>query len=109
MSQFQVQKQLIVDTAQMLTHKGYLMATGGNLSLRISGQKAFAVTPSNFDYLKMTAEDICVLDFDLNILEGTLKPSVESAMHCAIYQTRADVNAVVHTPSGLCQRPLADQ
>ena len=97
MSQFQTYKQLIVDTAQALTHKGYLMATGGNLSLRILGQQAFAITPSNFDYLKMTAEDVCVLDFDLNVLEGKLKPSVESAMHCAIYQERGDVNAVVHT------------
>lgn len=73
------------------------MATGGNLSLRILGQDAFAITPSNFDYMKMTADDICVLDFDLNILEGTLKPSVESSMHGAIYQVRGDVNAIIHT------------
>jgi len=97
MSQYQTQKQAIVDAAQSMTHKGYLMATGGNLSMRIIGEEAFAITPSNFDYLKMTAEDICVLDFQLNILEGVHKPSVEAAMHCAIYQVRGDVNAVVHT------------
>jgi ribulose-5-phosphate 4-epimerase/fuculose-1-phosphate aldolase len=90
-------KQQIVDTAHLLTRKGYLMATGGNLSIRIAGQAAFAVTPSNYDYMKMIPEDVCVLDFDLNVLEGTRKPSVESAMHAAIYQVRADVNAVVHT------------
>jgi L-ribulose-5-phosphate 4-epimerase len=90
-------KEQIVDTAQALTEKGYLMATGGNLSIRVIGQQAFAITPSNYDYLKMVPEDICVLDFDLNILEGTLKPSVESAMHGAIYEVRPDVNAVVHT------------
>lgn len=97
MSQFLAFKQQIVDSAQKLTQKGYLMATGGNLSLRIADKNAFAITPSNFDYMKMTAEDICVLDFELNVLEGTLKPSVESAMHAAIYQVRPDVNAVVHT------------
>jgi L-ribulose-5-phosphate 4-epimerase len=90
-------KQEIVDTAQKLTKKGYLMATGGNLSVRIAGQQAFAITPSNYDYMKMLPEDICVLDFELNILEGARKPSVESAMHGAIYQVRPDVNAVVHT------------
>ena len=90
-------KQQIVDTAQKLTKKGYLMATGGNLSVRIAGQQAFAITPSNYDYMKMLPEDICVLDFELNILEGTLKPSVETAMHAANYQVRADVNAIVHT------------
>ena len=91
------EKQLIVTTAQALTRDGYLMATGGNLSVRIPNANAFAVTPSNFDYLKMTADDICVLDFDLNSLEGTLTPSVEAGMHCAIYQARPDVNAIVHT------------
>jgi ribulose-5-phosphate 4-epimerase/fuculose-1-phosphate aldolase len=92
-----VEKQQIVETAQTLVRKGYLMATGGNLSLRIPEQNAFAVTPSNYDYMKMTPNDICVLDFDLNLLDGHLKPSVESAMHGAVYQARADVNAIVHT------------
>ncbi len=97
MELFDDAKQRVVETAQKLVGKGYLMATGGNLSARISGQQAFAITPSNFDYLKMTPEDICILDFDLNIIEGHLKPSVESTMHGAIYQVRTDVNAVIHT------------
>ncbi len=97
MSEYLKYKQMIVASAQKLTTMGFLMATGGNLSLRVKGKEAFAVTPSNFDYMKMTAEDICILDFDLNVLEGSHKPSVEAAMHCAIYQVRSDVNAVVHT------------
>jgi L-ribulose-5-phosphate 4-epimerase len=90
-------KKQIVDTAQRLTQKGYLMATGGNLSTRIAGQAAFAITPSNYDYMKMVPEDICVLDFELKMLEGSRKPSVETAMHAAIYLARPDVNAIVHT------------
>lgn len=97
MSTFDKQKKQIVDTAQLLVRKGYLMATGGNISLRISGQNAFAITPSNYDYFKMTGDDVCVLDFSLNKIEGHLKPSVESAMHAAIYQVRPDVNAIIHT------------
>ena len=94
---FENSKKQIVEAAQELTRKGFLMATGGNLSLRISGQNAFAITPSNYDYMKMTPNDVCILDFDLKPLEGHLKPSVESAMHGAIYQVRGDVNAIVHT------------
>jgi L-ribulose-5-phosphate 4-epimerase len=97
MGSFDTYKKQVVDTAQSLTYKGYLMATGGNLSVRITGQSKFAITPSNYDYLKMTLDDVCILDFDLNPLEGNLKPSVESAMHAAVYQVRADVNAIVHT------------
>jgi L-ribulose-5-phosphate 4-epimerase len=97
MGQFNSSKQQIVETCQKLVEKGYLMATGGNVSLRIPGQAAFAVTPSNYDYLKMTATDVCVLDFDLKQIEGELKASVEAAMHGAIYQARGDVNAIIHT------------
>lgn len=97
MGSFDSEKKLIVETAHELVRKGFLMATGGNLSLRVKGKKAFAITPSNYDYMKMTPEDVFVLDLDLNMLEGHLKPSVESAMHGAVYQVRADVNAIVHT------------
>lgn len=97
MSQYQKEKHLIVQTAQELVHKGFLMATGGNLSVRVPGQDAFAITPSNYDYMKMTEDDVCILDFEMNMLEGHLKPSVESGMHGAIYQVRKDVNAIVHT------------
>ena len=94
---FELQKKAIVETAQALVQKGYLMATGGNLSMRIPGQEAFAITPSNYDYMKMTPDDICILDLKLTMSDGHLKPSVESAMHGVVYQARADVNAIVHT------------
>ena len=97
MGQFDGFKKQVVATAQMLTQKDYLIATGGNLSIRIAGQDGFAITPSNYDYMKMTPDDVCVLDFGIHVLEGTRKPSVESAMHGAIYETRPDVNAIVHT------------
>ena len=97
MTMFEDAKIQVVNAAQLLTHKGFLSATGGNLSVRIAGQKAFAITPSNYDYMKMVPEDICVLDFDLHPLAGERKPSVESGMHGAIYQARGDVNAIIHT------------
>ena len=97
MGSFDSEKKLIVETAHELVRKGFLMATGGNLSMRVANKEVFAITPSNFDYMKMTPEDVCILDFDLNMLEGHLKPSVESAMHGAVYQVRGDVNAIVHT------------
>jgi len=98
MTKFQEVKQQIVDTAQELVRKSYLKATGGNISIRVPGQDGiFAITPSNTDYMQMTAADVCVLNADLEILAGEIKPSVEAGMHCGIYQTRGDVNAIVHT------------
>ncbi len=97
MSNYTQAKNQIVEAARRLLGKGFLSATGGNLSVRAPGQAAFAITPSNYDYEKMLTEDICVLDFNLNPLEGRLKPSVESALHAAVYQARPDVQAVIHT------------
>lgn len=97
MGAFEAAKQQIVGTARELVQKGYLMATGGNISMRIRDQNCFAITPSNYDYLKMTPKDVCVLGLDLNQLEGQLRPSVESSMHGVVYQIRPDVNAIVHT------------
>ncbi len=97
MGQFNSVKKQVVETAQNLTQKGYFIATGGNLSIRILGQDKIAITPSNFDYMKMSPDDICVLDFELALVEGQRKPSVESSMHVGIYQVRPDVNAVIHT------------
>jgi L-ribulose-5-phosphate 4-epimerase len=97
MSKYDIYRQQILETALSLTKKGFLMATGGNLSVRIPGEQALAITPSNYDYLKMNTDDVCILDFDLHVIEGKRKPSVESALHIGIYKTRDDVKAIVHT------------
>lgn len=97
MSQFDAFKRQVGDIARLLVEKDYLKSTEGNLSLRVEGHQAFAITPSNYDYLQMAPEDICVLDWQMNVLEGTRKPSIESGLHAVVYQARADVNAVIHT------------
>lgn len=91
------EREQVVHTCHTLLQRGYLKATEGNISVRVNGEKAFAITPSNFDYAKMTAEDICVLDYERNVLTGTMKPSIESGMHAGVYLTRPDVHAIIHT------------
>jgi L-ribulose-5-phosphate 4-epimerase len=97
MTSYDPARREIVETAQSLVAKGYLMATGGNLSVRVAGAHAFAITPSNYDYLLMTPEDVCVLGLDLACLAGARQPSVEAAMHAAVYRVRPDVQAIIHT------------
>ena len=91
------EKRCIVETAQKLSAEGLLMATGGNLSVRSVDKNAFAITPSDRNYLEMKPEDICILNFDTEQLEGDYKPSVESKMHAAIYNERKDIKAIIHT------------
>ena len=70
MPEYQTYKQEVVDTCHTLLERGYLKATEGNISARIKGQNAFAITPSNYDYAKMQVDDICILDFDMQPIEG---------------------------------------
>ena len=101
MQDYQIYQQQVVTVSRLLTEKGLLMGTGGNVSARLPGQAAMAVTPSNFDYLQMGPEDVCVVGWEggneLQTLAGLHKPSIESPMHAAIYQARQDAAVVVHT------------
>jgi L-ribulose-5-phosphate 4-epimerase len=95
-------QQDVLSASLWLSEHGYfgsLRGTGGNVSLRVEGETAFAITPSSAKYQDLSPRDICVVGFDLAVIEGsgTLKPSVESGMHSVIYRKRPDVNAVVHT------------
>lgn len=97
MSHYKSFKQQVLDACQELARQGYLIGTGGNVSIRIEGEDALAITPSSRDYLNLTLDDICVYAFDKTPLEGELTPSIETGMHTAVYQNRPDVNAVIHT------------
>jgi L-ribulose-5-phosphate 4-epimerase len=90
-------KKLVLEAAQRLTREGYLVGTGGNVSVLIEGEDAIAITPSSMDYLALTEADICIVDFARNLREGEHAPSVETGMHLAVYRQRRDVNAVIHT------------
>jgi ribulose-5-phosphate 4-epimerase/fuculose-1-phosphate aldolase len=93
-------KKEVLACTQWLSEHGYfgaLRGTGGNVSVRIAGEQAVAVTPSTLPYRNLTYHDICIVDFDLQPIEGDYPPSVETGMHIAVYRNRLDVNAVVHT------------
>ena len=45
---------------------------------------------------RLTAEDICTVDLDGELIEGKGKPPLEFHLHAGIYRARPDVRAVVH-------------
>jgi glutamate-1-semialdehyde 2,1-aminomutase len=100
MGQYDSYKKNIIEASLWLSENGFFgskRGTGGNVSTRITGESAMAITPSSAKYQELSINNICVLNFDLSPVEGNLAPSVESGMHSIIYQNRPDVNAVVHT------------
>jgi L-fuculose-phosphate aldolase len=91
-------REQLVECGVRLLRKGLLTQTSGNLSIRLSAG-AMAITPTSIEYDAMTPADIVVCDMDGAVLEGTRAPSSETPLHAAVYQHRADINAIVHTHS----------
>ena len=73
--------------------------TGGNVSARDPESGLVVIKPSGVRYDDLTVDTLVVLDLDGRIVEGTHKPSSDTASHLYIYRHRADVNGVVHTHS----------
>ena len=73
--------------------------TGGNVSARDPETGLVAIKPSGVRYEDLTAASMVVLDLDGTVVEGSSKPSSDTASHLYIYRHRPDVNGVVHTHS----------
>ena len=84
----------------LMLPKQYLVTwTSGNISARDPQTGLVVIKPSGVMYDELRPEDHIVLNADGEILEGTLKPSSDTASHLYIYRHRPDVNGIVHTHS----------
>jgi L-ribulose-5-phosphate 4-epimerase len=82
-----------------LPRNGLVVWTGGNVSARDPESNLVVIKPSGVLYADLRPEDHVVLNLDGEIVEGSLKPSSDTASHLYIYRHRPDVNGVVHTHS----------
>jgi L-ribulose-5-phosphate 4-epimerase len=73
--------------------------TGGNVSGRDPETGYIAIKPSGVRYEDLRPDDMVILDLEGNLIEGSLKPSSDTASHLYIYRRRPDVGGIVHTHS----------
>jgi L-ribulose-5-phosphate 4-epimerase len=73
--------------------------TSGNISGRDPETNLMVIKPSGVRYEKLTPESLVVVDLEGNVIEGDLKPSVDTATHLYIYRHRPDIFGVGHTHS----------
>lgn len=102
MTRWQDEKRQVLEASQKMLDKGLVVGTSGNVSLRLppeDGRELLAITPNRRYYDLLTIDDIQVIDFEGEPVEGELVPSVETMLHIGIYQTRKNINAVIHTHS----------
>lgn len=78
---------------------GLVTWTSGNVSGRDRHTGYVVIKPSGVRYADLTPENMVVVDLDGHVVEGPLKPSVDTATHVYVYRHRSDVGGVVHTHS----------
>jgi L-ribulose-5-phosphate 4-epimerase len=82
-----------------LPQNGLVLWTSGNASGRDPETGLVVIKPSGVLFDDLTPENLVVVDVRGNVVEGELKPSVDTASHLYVYRHRADVHGMVHTHS----------
>lgn len=102
MTKWHDEKRQVLEASRKMAERGLVVGTSGNISLRLppmGDRELLAITPTSRYYDLITIDDIQVIDFEVEPVEGDLAPSVETMLHIGIYQARKNINAVIHTHS----------
>lgn len=90
-------RKALVETALKMSVTGLSAGRSGNISCRVKA--GMLITPSGMSYQGMKPSSIVFVEEDGSIPKDQLSPSTEWPFHHAIYQSRSDVGAIVHTHS----------
>jgi L-ribulose-5-phosphate 4-epimerase len=82
-----------------LPRQGLVTWTSGNVSGRDAETGYIVIKPSGVRYDDLAPDNMVVVDLDGNVVEGPLKPSVDTTTHVYVYRHRPDVGGMVHTHS----------
>ncbi len=91
----------VLEAVRRIVAVGLVSGASGNVSRRIRRDDGdlIAVTASRVPYARFTLDDVVVVDFAVDPVWGDGIPSSESLAHVAVYRSRNDVGAVIHTHS----------
>lgn len=92
-------KQAVCELNLELPKNNLVTWTSGNVSVLDRETGYVVIKPSGLRYEVLRPEHMVIVDLDGKIVEGTLKPSSDTASHLYIYRHRPDVGGVVHTHS----------
>lgn len=87
-------KKDLAQCIRMLEANG-IMDYNGHASLR-AGPDRILINVGSAQRSTLGAQDICLIDFDGNVIEGAGKPPLEFHLHAGVYKARPNVQAVIH-------------
>ena len=96
-SQYKDLKQECYEANMQLNALNLVVYTFGNVSAVDRENAIFAIKPSGVPYEDLKPEDIVIVDFDNNIIEGTMRPSSDTKTHAYLYKNWPNIGGVAHT------------
>ncbi|OON69920.1 L-ribulose-5-phosphate 4-epimerase [Hymenobacter sp. CRA2] len=99
MSQYQDIKEACYQANMQLPKLGLVLFTFGNASVVDRQKSVFAIKPSGVPYETLRPEDIVIVDFQNNIVEGEKRPSSDTKTHALLYAQWEGIGGIVHTHS----------
>ncbi|HKK47442.1 MAG TPA: L-ribulose-5-phosphate 4-epimerase [Balneolaceae bacterium] len=99
MSEFKELKQIAYESNMRLPDLGLVLFTFGNASAVDREREVFAIKPSGVPYKELRPEDIVIVDFDANVVEGDMRPSSDTETHAVLYKHWENIGGIVHTHS----------
>lgn len=92
-------KKDVLEANLKLVEYGLVTLTWGNVSAVDRTEGLIVIKPSGIDYSNMTSEDMVVIDFDGNTVEGKWKPSSDTPTHIELYKAFPNIGGIAHTHS----------
>jgi L-ribulose-5-phosphate 4-epimerase len=78
---------------------GLVDLTFGNVSVADPQAGVFAIKPSGVGYEGIKPEQMVIVDYEGNVVEGRLRPSSDTPTHRRLFLAFPEIRAVVHTHS----------
>lgn len=97
MNPYQTLQETCYEANMQLQALGLVIYTFGNVSAVDRNAGVFAIKPSGVPYEVLKPEDIVILDFDNNIIQGSKRPSSDTKTHALLYKTWDEIGGIAHT------------
>lgn len=78
---------------------GLVLFTFGNVSAADRSAGVFAIKPSGVPYEDLSPEKMVIVDFEGNVVEGSMRPSSDTKTHAVLYKHWENIGGIVHTHS----------
>ena len=99
MSSYAAIRQAAYAANMALYEAGLVVASFGNASAIDRAAGVFAIKPSGVPYADLSPEAMVIVDLDMNVVDGDLRPSSDTNTHAVLYKAFSGIGGIAHTHS----------